>query len=184
MLSDVLTWSTDAGLEAWTEDLDGNIQRPLALRATSPTGVSHGFMTISRFTGGAGAALGALQDALLEALFPGDGEAPLHVFEDQYIANGGQLHALITGRDVFVADLRPLFRRRDGGRLLCAHPYDLLALPIAEAAGVVVTDAGGNPLDAPLDLATDVAWVGYGSEALRQRIEPALREACARVLGG
>ena len=91
------------------------------------------------------------------------------------------MHALITGRDRFVADLRPLFRRTDGGPLMCSHPYDVLALPIAEAAGVVITDPSGAPLDTPLDLHTDVAWIGYASSALRANVEPAVRAALAKV---
>lgn len=125
--------------------------------------------------------MGAFHDALLERLMPGNQDAWMGVFEDQYICNGGQMHALMTGRDRFVADLRPLFRRRDGGRLLCSHPYDVLATPIAEAAGVIVTDPSGAPLDVPLDLETDVAWVGYASQTLRERVEPALQGALRDV---
>jgi hypothetical protein len=32
-------------------------------------------------------------------------------------------------------------------------------------------------LQAPLDLASDVAWVGYANEAIRAQVEPALHAA-------
>ena len=44
-----------------------------------------------------------------------------HVFDDEYISSGGQLHELIAGRDRFVADLRPLV---DPDAFAC-HPYDI-----------------------------------------------------------
>jgi len=180
-LCDVMVVSPDAGLEAWTEDLESGARTALAARPSDATGLAHGFATVSRFFGGAGAQLGAFQDALLQELMPDDPDAWMGIFEDQYICNGGQMHALITGRDRFVADLRPLFRRTDGGPLMCSHPYDVLALPIAEAAGVVITDPSGAPLDTPLDLHTDVAWIGYASSALRANVEPAVRAALAKV---
>jgi hypothetical protein len=51
---------------------------------------------------------------------------------------------------------------------------------IAEELGLLVTDAFGNALNTPLDLETDVAWVAYANEALRARVEPALRAALER----
>ena len=176
-LSDVLAVSPDDGLEAWTEDLLDRSRRPLAAQPSQVPDLGHGFATVVRFFGGAGEDLGSLHDDLLQQLMPDDPGAWMSVFEDQYICNGGQMHALVTGRDRFVADLRPLFRHAHGGELLCSHPYDVLATPIAEAAGGVVTDPEGRPLDVPLDLHTNVAWVGYASEALRARVEPALKSA-------
>jgi hypothetical protein len=38
----------------------------------------------------------------------------------------------------------------------------------------------GKPLDAPLDLATDVAWVGYANDTLRRAIEPVLHTVLRR----
>ena len=51
---------------------------------------------------------------------------------------------------------------------------------IASEAGVRLTDAAGNELDAPFDLDADVSWVGYANDRLRARVEPALLEALAR----
>ena len=64
-----------------------------------------------------------------------------HVFDDEYISSGGQLHELITGHDRFVADLRPLV---DADALAC-HPYDVCTAMLLEEAGGVVTDPLGRP---------------------------------------
>jgi hypothetical protein len=40
--------------------------------------------------------------------------------------------------------------------------------------GLAVTDPSGAPLDAPLDLEADVAWVGYANAEVRRQVEPAL----------
>ena len=99
-------------------------------------------------------------------------------FEDQYISTGGQLYELMIGHDRYIADLRPLLRgvlaERGLPQPLCCHPYDLCTILIAEELGLAVTDPMGAPLDAPLDLEADVAWVGYANEALRRQVEPAL----------
>ena len=102
-------------------------------------------------------------------------------FEDQYISTGGQLYELMAGHDRFVADLRPLFeRRRAGGAALCCHPYDLCTELIARELGVSVTDEHGRQLAAPLDVASDVTWVGYANDTLRATVEPQLQHALRR----
>jgi hypothetical protein len=57
------------------------------------------------------------------------------LLEDQYLSSGGQLYELISGRDRFIADLRPLMEpllNRRGLMLgICAHPYDLCTELIA-----------------------------------------------------
>jgi hypothetical protein len=155
--------------------------RPLGLHPSSATTIAHGFATISRFFPGNRAELAAIDDEVVEALLgpPPPGKAQL--FEDQYIASGGQLYELMAGHDRFVADLRPLFeRRRAGGAALCCHPYDLCTELIARELGVVVTDEHGQPLRASLDVASDVTWVGYANGSLKALIEPQLRRALAR----
>ncbi len=155
--------------------------RSLDLHPSTSTTIAHGFAMISRFFPGHRAELAAIDDEVVEALLgpPRPGKAQL--FEDQYIATGGQLYELMVGHDRFVADLRPLFeRRRAGGAALCCHPYDLCTELIARELGVVITDEGGAPLQAPLDVTSDVGWVGYANETLRGQIEPHLGRALAR----
>ena len=94
------------------------------------------------------------------------------MFDDQYISSGGQLHELITGRDRFVADLRPLV---DPAPFVC-HPYDVCTSMLLEEAGGIVTDPWGQPLDAPLDTTSPVAWAGYANRMLADRIGPVLRD--------
>ena len=96
------------------------------------------------------------------------------VFDDEYLSTGGQLHELVSGRDRFVADLRPLVLE-DAGGLVC-HPYDVCTAMLLVEAGGVVTDPWGRPLDAPLDNSSPVAWVGYANEALAAHIGPVLAE--------
>jgi hypothetical protein len=87
----------------------------------------------------------------------------------------------MSGHDRFVADLRPLFERdRPGGAALCCHPYDLCTELIARELGVSVTDEHGRPLAAPLDVSSDVSWVGFANEPLRAIVAPHLQHALAR----
>ena len=45
---------------------------------------------------------------------------------------------------------------------------------------VVVTAPDGGPLDAPLDVTSDVAWIGYANQRLRARVEPVLKDVLRR----
>ena len=45
---------------------------------------------------------------------------------------------------------------------------------------MILTDPAGAALDAPFDVTTDVAWVGYANERLRARIEPVLQASLRR----
>jgi hypothetical protein len=85
----------------------------------------------------------------------------------------------MMGHDRWCADLRPLVWAKKGARGLCCHPYDLATASIAQAAGVIVTGARGEPLDAPLDAESDVAWIGYANDAIRRQVEPALQALLA-----
>jgi hypothetical protein len=115
--------------------------------------------------------------AVLGPPMPGKAQS----FEDQYISTGGQLYELMAGHDRFVADLRAVVeRRRSGGAALCCHPYDLCTELIARELGVAVTDEQGRELSAPLDVASDVAWIGFANVGLRTAVEPHLQRALRR----
>jgi hypothetical protein len=110
----------------------------------------------------------------------GIGEAS--IFDDQYISTGGQLVELMCGRDRFCCDLRPLFydiieKRSDQPTIhgLACHPYDMAGLPLAKAAGIIVTDGYGSELDAPFSVTHPVHWCGYANEAIRSQIAPLIR---------
>jgi fructose-1,6-bisphosphatase/inositol monophosphatase family enzyme len=153
--------------------------QPLAIQPSTATDLRHGFATICRFFPGGRDVLAAIDDALCDRLVPRkSGKAA--VFEDQYACTSGQLYGLAMGQDRFVADLRPLVQPLviAGGKTPghCCHPYDLCAKLIAEEAGVVVTAPTGDSLRAPLDIESNVAWVGYANRELNAKIEPVLRE--------
>ena len=70
-----------------------------------------------------------------------------HVFDDEYLSSGGQLHELMTGHDRFVADLRPLipgFRSR--------APIRHLHISVAGGGrGCGHRPVGDDQLDSPLE---------------------------------
>ncbi len=159
-------------------------RRALTLQPSRATTIAHGFATVARFFPGLREVLAAIDDEMVaEVLGPVQPGKAL-CFEDQYISTGGQLYELLAGHDRFIADLRPLTEpllARKGLSLgLCCHPYDICTALIAEALGIVLTGPEGTPLDAPLDVGAEVAWVGYANAAIRAVVEPALQAAMRR----
>jgi len=143
--------------------------------------IAHGFASIARFFPGTGIeAAGVYEEVVRGALGPVR-EGKAQCFEDQYISSAGQLFELMCGHDRFVADLRPVFENAvnaRGSKLgICSHPYDLCTELIAREAGVIVTNVTGGPLDAPLAVEPDVAWIGYANNGVRAQIEPHLIRA-------
>ena len=157
---------------------------PLRLRPSGARTIAHGFAMVARFFPGAREELAAIDEEIVAAALGPVRPGKAHCFEDQYISTGGQLYELMAGHDRFVADLRPLLEgvlaRRGLALGICCHPYDLATELIAREAGVVVTDPRGAPLDAPLDVEADLAWVGYANEAIRSQVEPLLQAALRR----
>jgi fructose-1,6-bisphosphatase/inositol monophosphatase family enzyme len=156
----------------------------LSLRPSRAPSLSHGFAMLTRFFPGARDELAAIDDEIMLGVMGPPPEGKALCFEDQYASTGGQLYELCVGHDRFNADLRPLMtellRQRGLPPGLCCHPYDVCTALIAEEAGVLVTDACGAPLDVPLDVHCDVAWVGYANAAIRANVEPALEAALGR----
>lgn len=156
-------------------------ETPIAIRPSRASTIAHGFAMIARFFPGARAELAAIdEEIVLGALGPvQSGKA--HCFEDQYICTGGQLYELITGHDRFVADLRPYLEqhltRQNLALGICCHPYDICTALIAQEAGVILTDGSGQRLNCPLDVHTNVGWVGYANPHIQQQIEPLLQKA-------
>jgi hypothetical protein len=182
-LADQLWAMRGQGMEARRCDRLSGAAVPLELHPSGAVTLAHGFASFARFFPGARDVLAGIDDELIRRLVPlSPGKAPC--FEDQYASTGGQLYELIAGHDRFVADLRPLVQQERAARGwppgLCCHPYDLCTALIAQEAGVILTDPGGAPLDAPFDLTTDVAWVGYANEGLRALVEPVLQEILRR----
>jgi fructose-1,6-bisphosphatase/inositol monophosphatase family enzyme len=183
-LSDELWALRGRGARAERVNLLTGQRRELRLEPSRASSIAHGYAMLTRFFPGAREELAALDEELVRGLLGAPQAGKAACFEDQYAATGGQLYELMVGHDRFNADLRPLLRQLLGARgeplPLCCHPYDLSALLIAQELGVIVTAPDGAPLDAPLDVTADVAWVGYANEHLRKRIEPLLRAGLER----
>jgi fructose-1,6-bisphosphatase/inositol monophosphatase family enzyme len=141
-------------------------------RSSQAATIEHGFATISRFFPGARDELAAIDEEIVRGALGPVRHGKAQCFEDQYISTGGQLYELIMGHDRFVADIRPLMRIG-----MCCHPYDICTALIARESGVIITDAVGQPLQAPLDVKTDVAWAAYANGRIRNQIEPLLQAA-------
>jgi len=159
---------------------------PIRLTPSKAPTIAHGYASVSRFFPGARDELAAIDEAIVAGALGPPPSGRAHCFEDQYASTGGQLYELIAGHDRFIADLRPLLKPLLASRgltpSLTCHPYDICTSLIAEESGVVVTDPYGQPLDVPLNVDADVAWVGYANGAIRAQIEPVLQQAL-RVRG-
>jgi fructose-1,6-bisphosphatase/inositol monophosphatase family enzyme len=176
-LSDQLWAFRGQGMQARRHNRVLAATESLTLRRSQAATIAHGFATIVRFFPGAREILAAIDDEVMQALVKPEPRRAA-CFEDQYASTGGELYELMAGHDRFIADLRPLVK--SASPPLCCHPYDLCTALIAREAGVIITDPSGAAVDAPLDLTTDMAWVGYANEALRRAIEPVLQGALRR----
>jgi fructose-1,6-bisphosphatase/inositol monophosphatase family enzyme len=169
--ADVLSAVRGEGVVAERVDLRTGERRPLQVRPSRATGLEQGYGGVARYFPGARAELADVDDAVHRRILGPARPGKAQAFEDQY-CTGGTLVELAAGHDRWAADLRPLLGDRAG---ICAHPYDLAGWLVAAEAGVVVTGLDGGPLDAPLDLTSDVGWVAYANQALRALVEPALQ---------
>lgn len=150
-------------------------QRALSPRPSQAQTIAQGYGGIARFFPGGRAELAALDDAIVAQVLGPPLVGKVQAFEDQYISSGGQLYELFMGHDRWLADLRPLIPalHRSG---LCCHPYDLCTELIAREAGLIVTDEHEQRLSAPLDVTTDMAWMGYANPTIYQQVAPVLHE--------
>ena len=183
-LSDSLWSRRGRGVEAERFNRLTDESVSLSLKRSRATTIAHGYSQVARFFPGARDELAAIdEEIVLGALGPVQPEKA-HCFEDQYTSSGGQLYELMSGHDRFTADLRPLMNtllaQRGLALGICCHPYDVCTELIAREAGVIVTDAKGNQLNAKLSVKPDVTWVGYANEHIQAQIEPLLQAALKR----
>jgi fructose-1,6-bisphosphatase/inositol monophosphatase family enzyme len=145
-------------------------------RPSTATDCDQGFAAVVKFFPEGKVAAAEIEEALWRKLELHGQGVGARVFDDQYISTGGQLYELIVGHDRMVADLRPILLARAGlSTALSCHPYDICTALLLEAAGGVITTPGGQPLTAPLDLTSPVAWVGFANRALAEKIGPVLK---------
>jgi len=182
-LCDSLWAFRGAGAHAERYDLLHGERRPLRLKPSTAKSIRHGFAAVSRFFPGAREELAAIDEEIVRGALGDIERGKAHCFEDQYLSSGGQLYELMSGHDRFTADLRPLMEpllnRRGFALGICCHPYDMCTEMIAREMGVIVTDARGEALRAPLDVETNIAWAGYANSYIQQEIEPLLQRALA-----
>ncbi|GHO62506.1 hypothetical protein KSC_013980 [Ktedonobacter sp. SOSP1-52] len=154
---------------------------PLQIQPSQATTIANGYGSIARFFPGGRAELAEIEDTVIERILGPGSEGRARTFEDQYISSGGQLYELLVGHDRWIADLRPGIeaQMRARGQIfgLCGHPYDLCTELIAREAGIIVTDEHGELLSAPLDVTSNVTWIGYANQAIQQQVAPVLHDA-------
>lgn len=179
-VADTLTAILEQGVEGSTCDLQDGSSTSWKPNPSPATSIRGGYAQICRLFPPGRDLLAELEEELLDRLFPDAREGEILTFEDQYTSSGGQLYELITGKDLFVADLRaslyasPAFENRRRGHV--CHPYDLAAHLVGAEAGVVITDAGGDHLSAPLNTTGAVDWIGYANRAVYEEVSPVLKE--------
>jgi len=168
--------------QAVCENLLTGERVPYTPRPSSATTLDQGFASFVHFVHGSKEIISRIDEMLAQALFGPVQPGRAWMFEDQYMSTGGQIYELATGKDRFLADLRALVAQQpDQPAGLCCHPYDLSTALIAQAAGVVITGADGSPLSAPLDVTTDVSWIGYANPILQEQVEPVLQEILREI---
>lgn len=182
--SDVL-WATEGrGASGERHDLASGGFRPLAIVPSQATTLRHGFASLSNFFQGGKELISRLEEAILARALGGWNAAKAEVYSDQYVCSGGQLAEVMLGRDRFVLDARPLVHQKLGvASSLACRPYDIVTMRIAQAAGCVVCDPFGAPIEAPLDTTTNVAFACYANQELAAQLIPIVREEVRRHLG-
>lgn len=182
--SDVLWAVKGQGAHAERHDIGTGAPRPLVLVPSQATTLRHGFASISNFFQGGKELIGRLEEAILHRALGGWNPDKAEVYSDQYISSGGQLAEVALGRDRFVLDVRPLVHKKLGVKSsLACRPYDIVTALIAQEAGCIVRDPFGEPLDAPLDTTTNVAFACYANRKLADQLMPIVREEVRRHLG-
>jgi len=180
-LSDVLWAEKNSGAHAMRYNRLTGAKSTFTPRPSTSKTIAHGFAMIARFFPGAREELAAIDEEIIRNVLGAPQRGKAHCFEDQYICTGGQLYELMMGHDRFVADLRPLMEKvlleRGQALGICCHPYDVCTELIARECGVIISDAQGNTLQAPLDVESEIDWVGYANEAIREQMEIPLQAA-------
>ncbi len=160
------------------ENLLNNDTEEKPISPSQAQSIIGGFAQFARFFPPGREILSAMEDELIHTIAPSNPSGKALVFEDQYISSGGQLYEILIGHDRFVADVRGLlytYLRKQGkeGGHVC-HPYDVCAHLIGMEAGVIITDGEGAPLQGPLDMMSEINWVGYANASIEKEVKPIL----------
>lgn len=170
------------GIKAERIELATGLRRALRPLPSQAENFEHGFASFSRFFPEAKGLLAQVEERLWQALSGENGAMPV-VFDDQYLSTGGQIYELLMGHDRMLGDLRPLALRRLGSAYsLVCHPYDICVALILQEAGGVLESPDGSPLDAPLDISSPIAWVGFANPRLAEQVRPHLHRIMRELL--
>lgn len=182
LLADSFSYTLGGTVRAIRERIDTGATEEISVAPSREIDLRYGFGQVSNFFPGTKRLAADLTERIAEATLGEVAAGQATMFEDQYISTGGQLVELLIGHDRFCCDLRPIFydilERTTGQavvRGLVCHPYDMAGAPLVTAAGVVLTDGYGNPLDVRFGVDEPVHWCGYSNEALRKQIEPVIQ---------
>ena len=182
--SDVLWAIAGKGAHGERHDIGTGAPRPLVLVPSQATTLRHGFATVVNYFQGGKELISRLEEAIFLRALGAWNPEKAEIYADQYISSGGQLAEVALGRDRFVLDVRPLVHKKLGVKSsLASRPYDIVTMRIAQEAGCVVCDPYGGPLDAPLDVTTNVAFACYANKQLAAQLIPIVREEVRRHLG-
>ena len=182
--SDVLWAIAGKGAHGERHDIGTGAPRPLVLVPSQATTLRHGFATVVNYFQGGKELISRLEEAIFLRALGAWNPEKAEIYADQYISSGGQLAEVALGRDRFVLDVRPLVHQKLGVKSsLASRPYDIVTMRIAQEAGCVVCDPYGAPLDAPLDVTTNVAFACYANKQLAAQLIPIVREEVRRHLG-
>ncbi len=183
-LSDCVWATRGGGVKAERFNRTNGESATIALQPSRAKTIAHGYAQVARFFPGARDELAKIDEEIVLAALGPVQYGKAQCFEDQYASTGGQLYELMSGRDRFTADLRPLMENvldtRGATLGICCHPYDICTELIAREAGVIVTDTQGQPLHAELSVAPNIAWMGYANADIQSQIQPLLRAALER----
>lgn len=150
----------------------------LVVKPSGAKTIIGGFAQLARFFPPGRDILSRIEDELIQTLVPSNPGGKALVFEDQYISSGGQLYEILMGHDRFVADVRGLLyahlksQGKETGHV--CHPYDVCAHLIGTEAGVIITGGYGQPLQAPMDLNSEINWIGYANREIEREVKPIL----------
>tara|TARA_R110002072_G_scaffold264409_1_gene423112 strand:+ start:16644 stop:17660 length:1017 start_codon:yes stop_codon:yes gene_type:complete len=164
-------------------DVVRDTQVALPIVPSAAKDVKHGFASVVNFFPGGKPLIAELDEAIMRRAMGGWNPAKAEVYSDQYICTGGQLAEVMLGRDRFVLDVRPLVYQKLGVEsALACRPYDLATWLVGQQAGCVVCDPFGEPLDAPLDITTNMSFALYANQELADLLIPIVREEVSRLL--
>lgn len=155
----------------------GAVIEEAPLLAPQDLPLDNGYLAFTRYLAVERPLVAQLEQLFLDSALPAHGLDPRLIYDDQYLCSAGQLFLVTTGRYRMLADLRGWLRETRGLRNFTAKPYDLAALLIYREAGVLVQDAAGDPLDAPLDTETALSVLAWPNETLRAAFQPHLLAA-------